>query len=73
MRCPNPECPAKLVEGLKMTSGGLEMTEKVMGTDLGNRDWVAIGRAVSRNSPSENFMMFALWPAVSERRPWSRT
>jgi uncharacterized protein (DUF1684 family) len=35
----------KLVEGLKMTNNGMEMTEKVMGTDPGNRDWVAIGRA----------------------------
>ncbi|HET7732075.1 MAG TPA: DUF1684 domain-containing protein [Usitatibacter sp.] len=35
----------KLVEGLKMTSSGIEMTEKVMGTDPGNRDWVSIGRA----------------------------
>src|ERR1700752_3113035 len=29
----------KLVEGLTMQSQGLEMTEKVMGTDPSNRDW----------------------------------
>jgi uncharacterized protein (DUF1684 family) len=34
----------KLVEGLKMTSNGIEMTEKEMGTDPSNRDWVSIGR-----------------------------
>jgi uncharacterized protein (DUF1684 family) len=35
----------KLVPGLKMVNSGLEMTEKEMGTDPQNRDWVQIGRA----------------------------
>ena len=35
----------KLVEGLKMTNNGIEMDEKVMGTDPANRDWAAMGRA----------------------------
>lgn len=35
----------KLVPGLKMVSGAMEMTEKEMGTDVENRDWVQIGRA----------------------------
>ena len=35
----------KLVEGLKMTSSGIDMTEKEMGTDPSNRDWVSMGRA----------------------------
>ncbi len=29
----------------------------------------AIVRQLSRNSPSENFMMLALWTAVTLRRP----
>jgi uncharacterized protein len=33
----------KLVEGLTMMSNGIEMTEKVMGTDPSNRDWVTMG------------------------------
>ena len=35
----------KLVPGLKLTSNGMEMTEKEMGTDPANRDWVQMGRA----------------------------
>ena len=35
----------KLVEGLKMTASGIDMTEKEMGTDPSNRDWVSMGRA----------------------------
>ena len=35
----------RLVPGLKMVNNGLEMTEKEMGTDPQNRDWVQIGRA----------------------------
>ena len=33
----------KLVEGLTMRSSGIDMTEKVMGTDPSNRDWVTMG------------------------------
>jgi len=35
----------KLVPGLTMRKDGIDMTEKVMGTDPSNRDWVSIGRA----------------------------
>ena len=36
----------KLVPGLKMKdSNGIEMTEKEMGTDPSNRDWVSLGRS----------------------------
>src|SRR6266545_954231 len=35
----------KLVPGLTMRKDGIDMTEKVMGTDASNRDWVSIGRA----------------------------
>ena len=35
----------KLVEGLRMKKEGIEFTERVMSTDLENRDWVSIGRA----------------------------
>jgi len=34
----------KLVPGLTMRKDGIDMTEKVMGTDPSNRDWVGIGR-----------------------------
>ena len=32
----------------------------------------ATRRTLSRKSPSPSFMMFALWIAVTFRRPWSR-
>ena len=35
----------KLEPGLAMVKDGIAMTDKVMGTDLENRDWVAMGRA----------------------------
>jgi uncharacterized protein (DUF1684 family) len=35
----------KLEPGLTMTKDGVAMTDKVMGTGLENRDWVAMGRA----------------------------
>ena len=35
----------KLEPGVTMTKDGAALTEKVMGTDLENRDWVAMGRA----------------------------
>ena len=35
----------RLVEGLKMKKDGIEFTDKVMGTDPENRDWVSMGRA----------------------------
>ena len=35
----------KLVEGLAMNKDGIEYTNRVMGTDLENRDWVSMGRA----------------------------
>jgi uncharacterized protein (DUF1684 family) len=35
----------KLEPGLSMVKDGIPMTDKVMGTDLENRDWVAMGRA----------------------------
>ena len=35
----------KLVEGLAMKKDGIEYTNRVMGTDLENRDWVSMGRA----------------------------
>jgi uncharacterized protein len=35
----------KLVPGLKGVNNGLELTEKEMGTDPQNRDWVQVGRA----------------------------
>jgi uncharacterized protein len=35
----------KLEPGLAMTKEGISMTDKVMGTDPENRDWVAMGRA----------------------------
>jgi uncharacterized protein (DUF1684 family) len=35
----------KLEPGLTMEKDGVPMTDKVMGTDLENRDWVAMGRA----------------------------
>jgi uncharacterized protein (DUF1684 family) len=35
----------KLVPGLTMRKDGIDMTEKTMGTDPSNRDWVSIGRA----------------------------
>jgi uncharacterized protein (DUF1684 family) len=35
----------KLEPGVTMTKEGVAMTEKVMGTDAANRDWVAMGRA----------------------------
>ena len=35
----------KLEPGLAMTKDGVAMTDKVMGTGLENRDWVAMGRA----------------------------
>jgi len=35
----------KLEPGLTMVKDGIPMTDKVMGTDLENRDWVAMGRA----------------------------
>ena len=37
----------KLVEGLTMKSQGLEMTEKVMDTTDGSKDWVSIGPRAS--------------------------
>jgi uncharacterized protein (DUF1684 family) len=35
----------KLEPGLTMEKDGIPMTDKVMGTDADNRDWVALGRA----------------------------
>ena len=35
----------KLEPGLTMVKDGVEMTDKIMGTGLENRDWVAMGRA----------------------------
>jgi uncharacterized protein (DUF1684 family) len=35
----------KLVEGLVMKKDGIEFTDRVMGTDAENRDWVSMGRA----------------------------
>ncbi len=35
----------KLEPGLTMVKDGIAMTDKVMGTDTENRDWVAMGRA----------------------------
>ncbi|MGZ5035562.1 MAG: DUF1684 domain-containing protein [Usitatibacter sp.] len=35
----------KLEPGLTMTKDGIAMTDKVMGTDTENRDWVSMGRA----------------------------
>ena len=35
----------KLEPGLTMVKDGIPMTDKVMGTDTDNRDWVAMGRA----------------------------
>ncbi len=35
----------KLEPGLTMEKEGIPMTDKVMGTDLENRDWVSMGRA----------------------------
>jgi uncharacterized protein (DUF1684 family) len=35
----------KLVEGLAMMNNGIEFTEREMGTQTDNRDWVQIGRA----------------------------
>ncbi len=35
----------KLAPGVVMTQDGIDMTDKVMGTDPEQRDWVAIGRA----------------------------
>jgi hypothetical protein len=35
----------KLVEGLTMKKDGIEFTDRVMGTDPENRDWVSMGRA----------------------------
>jgi uncharacterized protein (DUF1684 family) len=35
----------KLEPGLTMVKDGIPMTDKVMGTDLENRDWVSMGRA----------------------------
>lgn len=35
----------KLEPGLTMEKDGIPMTDKVMGTDLENRDWVSMGRA----------------------------
>jgi hypothetical protein len=35
----------KLVEGLSMKKDGIEFTDKVMGTDPENRDWVSMGHA----------------------------
>ncbi len=35
----------KLAPGVTMTQEGIEMTDKVMNTDFGDRDWVSLGRA----------------------------
>ena len=35
----------KLAPGLTMSQEGIDMTDKVMNTDFGERDWVSLGRA----------------------------